>query len=222
MGVRRAHLVGSIPAASAADAMRLAVSRLGPDLGYLPDGETGVRRNWVIGMIEGFRSHPDLRLVKDGDWSDYDKTPRFALQPGHRLYGAALDLGIAAAARAAMSEFDTLRAGLADETRSRAALPGRHPGRCRPGHVHLRAVRPGASPAAVHRGAGRHHAPDPCAVRRRRAVPARGAGGVGGAGARAVRAAAGAGPACWPAGSRRWPRGRPRGRSSGSTCASAT
>ena len=119
MGVRRAHLVGSIPAASAAEAMRLAVSRLGPDLGYLPDGETGVRRNWVIGMIEGFRSHPDLRLVKDGDWSDYDKTPRFALQSGHRLYGAALDLGITAAARAAMSEFDTQRAMLAD---------GSHPG----------------------------------------------------------------------------------------------
>jgi hypothetical protein len=96
--------------------MRLAVQRLGPDLGYLPDGETGVRRNWVIGMIEGFRSHPDLRLVKDGDWSDYDKTPRFALQPGHRLYGAALDLGITAAARAAMSEFDTQCAALADGT----------------------------------------------------------------------------------------------------------
>jgi hypothetical protein len=116
VGVRRAHLVGSIPAASAAEAMRLAVQRLGPDLGYLPDGETGVRRNWVIGMIEGFRSHPDLRLVKDGDWSDYDKTPRFALQPGHRLYGAALDLGITAAARAAMSEFDTQRAMLADSS----------------------------------------------------------------------------------------------------------
>ena len=54
-----------------------------------------MRRNWVIGMIDRFRTHPDLRLVKDGDWSDYDKTPRFAVAPGHRLYGAALDLGIA-------------------------------------------------------------------------------------------------------------------------------
>jgi len=117
VGVRRAHLVGSIPAASAAEAMRLAVQRLGPELDYLPDGETGVRRNWVIGMIDGFRNHPDLRIVKDGDWSDYDQTPRFAVAPGHRLYGAALDLGIAAAARAAMAEFDTLRATLADGDR---------------------------------------------------------------------------------------------------------
>jgi hypothetical protein len=106
---RRAHLVGSIPAPKAAEAMRLAVERLGPDLDYLPDGETGERRNWVISMIEGFREHPDLRLVQDGDWSDYDKIPRFAVRQGHRLYGAALDLGIVAAARSARPEFDALR-----------------------------------------------------------------------------------------------------------------
>ena len=58
--------------------MRLAVERLGPELDYLPDGETGDRRNWVISMIEALRAHPDFRVVKDGDWSDYDKTPRFA------------------------------------------------------------------------------------------------------------------------------------------------
>jgi hypothetical protein len=90
--------------------MRTAVKRLGPDLDYLPDGETGERRNWTLAMIDGFRTHPDLRLVKEGDWSDYDKTPRFAVRSGHRLYGASLDLGIVAAARAAMAEFDTLRA----------------------------------------------------------------------------------------------------------------
>ena len=77
MGVRRAHLVGSIPAAIAAKAMRLAVERLGPELDYLPDGETGARRTWVISMIEALRVHPDFRVVKDGDWSDYDKTPRW-------------------------------------------------------------------------------------------------------------------------------------------------
>ncbi len=43
--------------------MRLAVQRLGPDLGYLPDGETGVRRNWVIGMIEGFRIEVPVESV---------------------------------------------------------------------------------------------------------------------------------------------------------------
>jgi hypothetical protein len=121
-------LVGSIPAATAAEAMRLAVRRLGPDLDYLPDGETGERRNWIISMIEGFRTHPDLELAREGDWSDYDKTPRFAIRSGHRLYGAALDLGIAAAARAAMSEFDTLRAPMAQTSqagpRFQIGIPG--------------------------------------------------------------------------------------------------
>ena len=45
--------------------MRLAVERLGPELDYLPDGETGDRRNWVISMIEALRVHPDFRVVKD-------------------------------------------------------------------------------------------------------------------------------------------------------------
>jgi hypothetical protein len=116
---RRAHLVGSIPAPSASDAMRLAVDRLGPDLDYLPDGETGERRNWVISMIDAFRDHPDIRLVKPGDWSDYDKTPRFGLRPGHRLYGAALDLGITSAALAARPEFDALRDKLEQASQGR-------------------------------------------------------------------------------------------------------
>ena len=59
LGDRRAHLVGSIPAVTAAKAMRLAVERLGPELNYLPDGETGDRRSWVISMIEALRVHPD-------------------------------------------------------------------------------------------------------------------------------------------------------------------
>ena len=128
MAVRRAHLVGSLPAPSAAEAMRLAADRLGPDLDYLPDGETGERRNWVISMIDAFRDHPDIRLVKPGDWSDYDKTPRFALRPGHRLYGAALDLGITSAALAARPEFDALRdklgPGAHGRPRFQVGIPG--------------------------------------------------------------------------------------------------
>ena len=58
VGVRRAHLVGSIPAVTAAKAMRLAVERLGPELDYVPDGETGGRRNWVISMIEALPRSP--------------------------------------------------------------------------------------------------------------------------------------------------------------------
>jgi hypothetical protein len=123
-GIRRAHLVGSIPAATAADAMRLAVERLGPDLDYLPDGETGERRNWLISMIDGLHGHPDLRLVREGDWSDYGKTPRFALRPGRRLYGAALDLGIVAAARSAAPGYRALQAAGQAPRRFQVGIPG--------------------------------------------------------------------------------------------------
>jgi hypothetical protein len=101
--------------------MRLAVERLGAALLSLPDGETGERRNWVISMVEGFRDHPDVELAKDGDWSDYDRTPRFRVRRGHRLYGAAIDLGITAAARAAKPEFDAVRATMPAATPVRTA-----------------------------------------------------------------------------------------------------
>ncbi len=90
---RAAHLVGSLPGDSADDAMRLAVSNLGPALQSLPDGETGERHNWIIHIIEGLRSHPDLKLKKDGDWSDYDDIPVFRVRRGHTLRGDSLDFG---------------------------------------------------------------------------------------------------------------------------------
>ncbi|MDQ3733657.1 MAG: hypothetical protein M3400_06600 [Actinomycetota bacterium] len=93
MAGRRAHLVGSIPGDSAGEAMQLAMTMLGPHLQSLPDGETGERRNWIMSSIEDLRAHPDLELAKEGDWSDYDKTPRFRVKRGHRLLGASLDFG---------------------------------------------------------------------------------------------------------------------------------
>jgi hypothetical protein len=59
----------------------------------LPDGETGERRNWIISMLEAFRDHPVLEVAKDGDWSDYDKTPRFRIKAGERLQLRAPSLG---------------------------------------------------------------------------------------------------------------------------------
>lgn len=106
---RRAHLVGSIPGESAAAAMQLAMDTLGPKLRCLPDGETGVRRNWIIPIIESLRSHPDLQLAKEGDWSDYDKTPVFKVKRGHKLYGATMDFGHVAALTASQPAFEEIR-----------------------------------------------------------------------------------------------------------------
>ena len=82
----------------------MALDILGPHLQTLPDGETGARRNWVISIIDGLQTHPDLELRKPGDWSDYDKTPVLRIRKGRTLYGANLDFGhVDAAVRATRS-----------------------------------------------------------------------------------------------------------------------
>lgn len=97
MAEREAHLVGSLPGQTPAEAMRTALDILGPRLRSLPDGETGERRNWVISIVEGLAQHPDLELKKRGDWSDYDHLPVLRVRRGHTLYGANLDFGHVAA-----------------------------------------------------------------------------------------------------------------------------
>lgn len=94
---RSAHLVGSIPAENADAAMRLALSQVGRQLRFLTDGETGERYHWINNIIESFRHHPDFEVKKEGDWSDYDKTPVFKVRRGHKLRGATLDFGHVAA-----------------------------------------------------------------------------------------------------------------------------
>jgi len=106
---RDAHLVGSLPGATPAAAVATALEILGPCLRSVPDGETGVRRNWIIPIIDGLRTHPDLELRKPGDWSDYDKTPQFRVRKGRRLYGASLDFGHVEAVRESFPQFERAR-----------------------------------------------------------------------------------------------------------------
>jgi hypothetical protein len=108
---REAHLVGSLPGATAATAMSSALQILGPYLRTLPDGETGERRNWIISIVEGLRVHPDLELRKAGDWSDYDKTPVMRIRRGRTLYGASLNFGHVEAVRESFPDFEQARAG---------------------------------------------------------------------------------------------------------------
>jgi len=93
MTERSVHLMGSIPAANAEAAMREVLTRLGPHLRCLPDGETGERRNWIMHIIESFRAHPDLQVRTEGDWSGYDRVLTFRVRKGHTLRGESLDFG---------------------------------------------------------------------------------------------------------------------------------
>ena len=90
---RRAHLVGSLAAPDARQAMELSLDVLGDRLPELPDGETGDRYHWLVHAIDQLRNHPDLELRKDGDWSDYDNCPIFKVKRGHRLRAESLNFG---------------------------------------------------------------------------------------------------------------------------------
>jgi hypothetical protein len=109
MTERYAHLVGSLPGASAYEAMSTAMKILGDRLHSLPDGETGERRNWIISIVENLRRHPDFELAKQGDWTDYDKTPQLKVRKGRTLYGANLDFGHIGAARTSWPAFQQIR-----------------------------------------------------------------------------------------------------------------
>lgn len=89
---RRVHLVGTIPAESTSAALELINETVGEHtVDWLPDGETGTRRNWIGRLIENLRRHPDLEVAKDGDWSDYDSTPGFKVRKGHAFDYVDLD-----------------------------------------------------------------------------------------------------------------------------------
>lgn len=67
MGDRRLHVIGSYPAAMAEDAICEMLGKAAPHLTYLPDGETGERRDRIVHIINGLRGHPDLRVRAEGD-----------------------------------------------------------------------------------------------------------------------------------------------------------
>ena len=106
---RSAHLVGSLPGEDTSDAMQLALGKLGGHLRTLPDGETGERHHWIIHIIDALRRHPDLELKKEGDWSDYDKTPVLRVSKGHTLRGDSLDFGHVATFEESWPTFQRLR-----------------------------------------------------------------------------------------------------------------
>ncbi|WP_163507056.1 hypothetical protein [Fodinicola acaciae] len=112
MAERKALLLGTLPGASAEEAMRAAVDRLGPHLRQLPDGETGDRRIWIVGLINSFRDHPDLEVAHEGDWSDYKHQLNYRVRRGHQLRGESLDLGYLHWYQVNRPVFDQLDTGL--------------------------------------------------------------------------------------------------------------
>src|SRR5436305_15182376 len=75
-------LVGSVPLPSAADVFRTTSAILGERLRRIPDGETGVRTNWIGWQIAFLANNPHLEAVPP-DPNAYAPLPHFKLRsPG--------------------------------------------------------------------------------------------------------------------------------------------
>ncbi len=106
---RGVHLVGSVPLASAEEVFRTTSSILGKRLRRIPDGETGVRTNWIGWQFMVFESNPHFETIPP-DPDAYAPMPRFKLRssvtPGDIRFD---QLGYADAAIASYAIFSQLK-----------------------------------------------------------------------------------------------------------------
>lgn len=106
---RGVHLVGSIPLANTEEVFRTTSSLLGDRLHRIPDGETGVRTNWIGWQFANFANNPNFEIVPP-DPNSYVPRSRFKLRtqvtPGDILFE---QLGYADAAIASYAVFLQLK-----------------------------------------------------------------------------------------------------------------
>ncbi len=105
------HLNGSIPLANADEVFRVTSSILGNRLHRIPDGETGVRTNWIGWQMDILARNPALEFIPpDPNASAYASLPRFKLRPGINADELVFDnTGYADAALASYSIFTELK-----------------------------------------------------------------------------------------------------------------
>lgn len=123
-----AHLVGSLAAPTARDAMTTTAAILGDRITRLSDGETGERNQWIGWQINRLTSVPGIRLGEpqvnpETGNPDYSVFPGLVVDEGVKIPDGTL--GYAAAAAASYREFRDLRAaGVVPEgVRFQVSLP---------------------------------------------------------------------------------------------------
>lgn len=122
---RPVHLVGSIPLADARAVFREAGQRLGDHLARIPDGETGIRSNWIAWQRAVFATQAALIETPDRE-RGYQLHPPFRLAPGRSA--SDLDFGALGFAREAAASHAAFRDAMAEgevppHCRFQACLP---------------------------------------------------------------------------------------------------
>ncbi len=104
-----AHLVGSVPLASAEVVFQTVGAEIGDRLRRIPDGETGPRSDWIVWQLPVFTSQPQLEVVPPGPDS-WRPLPRVRLGEGVRADSVVFEaLGYAEAAIASYRVFARLK-----------------------------------------------------------------------------------------------------------------
>jgi len=106
---RPVHLVGSVPLKNAADVMKTCCGELGGQLARVPDGETGIRSNWIQWQRAILGAHPAIEVVGEGTNAE-TVMPRFSLRGDHAGDLAFDDLGYETAALDSYETFRKLKA----------------------------------------------------------------------------------------------------------------
>ena len=70
------HLVGSVPLSDSSEVFRTAGSILGDRLLLMPDGETGVRSNWIGCQFAVFYDNPIFETVEGAQDAYLSPPPR--------------------------------------------------------------------------------------------------------------------------------------------------
>lgn len=110
---RGVHLCGSVPLADARTVFSEAARRIGTRLKRIPDGETGVRDNWVVWQLPKMQAHPDLETVPPPS-PEYGPSERVQPKPG--VDAASIDFGPLGYAEAALESWQVFRQLRADGT----------------------------------------------------------------------------------------------------------
>src|SRR5438128_7603009 len=109
MTAHGAHLVGSVPLASAETVFETVAAQLGDRLRRIPDGETGPRSDWIVWQLPVFTSQPQLEVVPPGP-NSWRPLPRVRLADGAVAERVKFEaLGYADAALASYRAFARLK-----------------------------------------------------------------------------------------------------------------
>jgi len=89
--------------------METALTHLAPHLDRMTDGETGDRQLWITAPVDSFRVNPDVELVQDGRWTDYEDTARFRVRDGVTMNPENIGLRYALSFQGSFPAFKALR-----------------------------------------------------------------------------------------------------------------